>query len=1496
MAYSTIAQVKQQYRNVWDQAYAENPSIPLGLLEAVAYAKTRMKNIDPQQITHSCSGVPLPSGVMGLIDDGNGYFKNTTGLVASKSRFTKASLGTNMSNTVLGYAEAFARIQNELNITSNSPEANVPVLRYMSELPTQTGGQLFAQDAEIYQILKYLEDADFMQSVNRSPHKINYSTVFGLNNFQILSSMKIWLSKGAIKNSQNKTYQPNKQLVCIDYPGAIWVAADGSNYSSRGGTLVSAVTIHTVQGSYAGAISWFQNPSANVSAHYVLRSSDGQVTQMVCESDKGWHVGSENPYTIGLEHEGFVNDPAWYTMAMYTSSADVCRDIINSGYGINPLRTAFWPWAASTNYNSGGRPGNCSKVKGHQHYQNQSHTDPGANWDWDYFYKLINDPPPTSSITSCTGTFTDSGGNSANYGDDERELTVIEPVNASSVTVTFSSFDLEFEWDYMYIYDGNSVWAPLIGYYTGTNNPGTITSSGGALAIEFRSDCATNNPGWEATWTCSTVLSPPTNLQVSVPSCSNGSYTATLSWDNADSNWYADVSTDPGFTDYWNKPVPWLTSTTAPTGFLDTFGLGSMVLLPDSTYYWRIWDGSSWVNGPFFTVPFCPDTTPPSTAISNPNTWETTDFTTTFTDADAGGSGLDLSFYQVIDFDWTEWRSNNGNGFFNDNFDNIIHAEWSIATGTWAINGGSINQSDEAVNQTNINVPLTQVNTEIYLYNWQANTLSGGSANRRQGLHFYSDNPALPNGGNSYFVYFRANSNKCQIYKVVADVWTLEVDTGLVINENTWYDHKILFNPSSGEIKVYMDDQLVAEWTDSSPHASATGMFLRTGNADVRFDDLMVYKARTGSELVTVGPGVTNDVRYQNPNPTTPSCQIKSIVKDNDENWSGLSALNVNIDWSNPTDATVNDGTGPDVDTICSLTELSANWTTSADTHSAVVRYWYTIGTTPGGTDIINWLDNGTDTTVTQTGLTLQADSIYYFTIRVENGAGLFSGDISSDGQVPTVLQIIASADTTQITLPDSTVVYTDYTPNAVSWSWTFPGGSPSSSTTQSQAVVYNTAGSYNVSLTVTDAYGCTATLSVTSYIVVSDPPPAPTVAGFTSDVIAGCEPLTVNFADASSNVPTSWLWMFAGGDTTAATDQNPTITYMNPGTYSVTLIATNFFGTDTLVMPSYITVYADPVISVSADASICEGETATLSAFGAGTYLWSTGQTDSTIVVSPSSTTTYTVTGSTNGCVSQQEDIEVSVTTIPTTTITPDQNICFGDSLVITASGGNSYSWNTGDTTASITVGASTPPATYTVVISKDACADFDTSSTTVTTVQKPIADFVASDTLVELQNATISFTNNSSSASAFDWDLGDGNTSTSFNPINTYLDTGWYTVTLVAINEDCPNDTVELLNYIRVIEDTGSIGISSRENIGLTVHPIPFTSDLYLCIAKHGEYDVFLSDVLGKSLYGVTDVQLNKGEVLHLNLAHLNLSSGIYLLSIISDKSEGHIRIVKD
>jgi len=127
---------------------------------------------------------------------------------------------------------------------------------------------------------------------------------------------------------------------------------------------------------------------------------------MVLEANKAWHVGTENPYTIGLEHEGYVNTGSWYTTAMYNSSAALVKDICNSGYGINPLRTGFWPWLPTTHYNSSGIPGSCTKIKGHQHYPNQTHTDPNQYWNWDRYYKLVNSPYTiTATYTASSGTF-----------------------------------------------------------------------------------------------------------------------------------------------------------------------------------------------------------------------------------------------------------------------------------------------------------------------------------------------------------------------------------------------------------------------------------------------------------------------------------------------------------------------------------------------------------------------------------------------------------------------------------------------------------------------------------------------------------------------------------------------------------------------------------------------------------------------------------------------------------------------------------------------------------------------------------------------------------------------------------------------------------------------------------------------------------------------------------------------------------------------------------
>lgn len=167
-----------------------------------------------------------------------------------------------------------------------------------------------------------------------------------------------------------------------DYPPAIWNPAASCNYSART-VPVSHVTIHTTQGSYASTISWFQNCQSAVSAHYVIRSSDGQITQMVTEANKAWHVGNSNGYTVGIEHEGYISDPGvWYTSAMYNASAALTRDILASRGLAQNVFDGSGGWNAVP-------ADSAYDVKGHVNYASQSHTDPGSGWDWPRYKSLV---------------------------------------------------------------------------------------------------------------------------------------------------------------------------------------------------------------------------------------------------------------------------------------------------------------------------------------------------------------------------------------------------------------------------------------------------------------------------------------------------------------------------------------------------------------------------------------------------------------------------------------------------------------------------------------------------------------------------------------------------------------------------------------------------------------------------------------------------------------------------------------------------------------------------------------------------------------------------------------------------------------------------------------------------------------------------------------------------------------------------------------------------
>jgi hypothetical protein len=173
----------------------------------------------------------------------------------------------------------------------------------------------------------------------------------------------------------------------LDYPNSRWVAAHPGNYSPGRSSAINLVVIHVTQGSYAGTVSWFQNPASGVSAHYVVRSSDGEITQMVRDGDTAYHVRSANSRALGIEHEGFVDNPSWFTDSMYRSSAALTKWLCER-YGL-PKTRQF--------------------IVGHNQVPGNDHTDPGPNWNWNHYMGLVNGGGTAGVYTGSPADFNGDG-------------------------------------------------------------------------------------------------------------------------------------------------------------------------------------------------------------------------------------------------------------------------------------------------------------------------------------------------------------------------------------------------------------------------------------------------------------------------------------------------------------------------------------------------------------------------------------------------------------------------------------------------------------------------------------------------------------------------------------------------------------------------------------------------------------------------------------------------------------------------------------------------------------------------------------------------------------------------------------------------------------------------------------------------------------------------------------------------------------------------------
>jgi hypothetical protein len=160
-------------------------------------------------------------------------------------------------------------------------------------------------------------------------------------------------------------------------PPVTWLKGEGNfTKSHRSPESIDKLVVHVTEGAFWGSVRWLQSPRAHASSHYVV-SRRGKIVQLVHLSDVAWHAGNWNVNTqsVGIEHEGFTYGPGGFTYAQYHASARLAGWI---------ARRALMPIDRKHVIGHGDVPAPGGGLGGASH-----HTDPGPNWKWDYYLRLV---------------------------------------------------------------------------------------------------------------------------------------------------------------------------------------------------------------------------------------------------------------------------------------------------------------------------------------------------------------------------------------------------------------------------------------------------------------------------------------------------------------------------------------------------------------------------------------------------------------------------------------------------------------------------------------------------------------------------------------------------------------------------------------------------------------------------------------------------------------------------------------------------------------------------------------------------------------------------------------------------------------------------------------------------------------------------------------------------------------------------------------------------
>ncbi len=209
------------------------------------------------------------------------------------------------------------------------------------------------------------------------------------------------------------------------------------------------------------------------------------------------------------------------------------------------------------------------------------------------------------------------------------------------------------------------------------------------------------------------------------------------------------------------------------------------------------------------------------------------------------------------------------------------------------------------------------------------------------------------------------------------------------------------------------------------------------------------------------------------------------------------------------------------------------------------------------------------------------------------------------------------------------------------------------------------------------------------------------------------------------------------------------------------------------------------PVVNAGIDQTICVGPSVTLTASGAGSYVWNNGVTDGT-AFTPTSTMTYTVTGTDANNCQNTDQVTVTVNPLPVINAGADQSICAGTDVTLSGSGGATYVWTNGATN-----GQAFQPAigtnTYTVT-GTDANGCVNTDVITITVLPVPVAGMVQ-DVTQGYPVLTVTFSNTSTYSTSYIWSFGAGPvpTNNTGNQTQSFGNAGTYDIILLASNGIC-------------------------------------------------------------------------------------------------------------